>query len=55
MRERADVGLQQIITVIDSDLPLLEDGSRMAFDKSEVVRLLHDQGDEGRLFRMASW
>jgi uncharacterized protein YydD (DUF2326 family) len=55
IRERADEGLQQIITVIDSDLPLLEDGSRMAFDKSEVVRLLHDQGDEGRLFRMTSW
>ena len=55
IRERADAGLQQIITVIDSDLPLLDDGTRMAFDKSEVVRLLHDQGDEGRLFRMASW
>ncbi|MFN9638366.1 MAG: DUF2326 domain-containing protein [Synechococcaceae cyanobacterium] len=55
IRERADAGLQQIITVIDSDLPLLEDGSRMEFDKSEVVRLLHDQGDEGRLFRMSSW
>jgi uncharacterized protein YydD (DUF2326 family) len=55
IRERANAGLQQIITVIDSDLPLLEDGSRMTFDKSEILRLLHDQGDDGRLFRMAAW
>ena len=48
-------GLQQIITVIDSDLPLGEDGSRMAFDDREIVRLLHDQGDGGRLFRMPPW
>lgn len=55
IRERASAGLQQIITVIDSDLPLLEDGSRMTFDESEIIRLLHDQGDDGRLFRMAAW
>jgi uncharacterized protein YydD (DUF2326 family) len=55
LRARSKDGLQQIITVIDSDLPLLEDGSRMTFEENEIVRLLHDQGDGGRLFRMAAW
>lgn len=55
LRARSEAGLQQIITVIDSDLPLEEDGNRMTFDDEEVVRLLHDQGDDGRLFRMPPW
>lgn len=55
IRARCERGLQQIITVIDSDLPLKSDGSRMTFHDSEIVRLLHDQGDDGRLFRMPAW
>lgn len=55
LRARGEAGLQQIITVIDSDLPLQEDGTRMTFDEHEIVRLLHDQGDDGRLFRMPAW
>jgi len=47
-------GVQEIITVIDSDLPY-ENGERFEFEQSEVVRLLHDQGDDGRLFRMPLW
>lgn len=44
-------GLQQIITAIDSDLP---DGPSI-FADHEIVRLLHDAGDDGRLFRMPLW
>lgn len=55
LRARGEAGLQQIITVIDSDLPIQEDGSRMTFEDHEVVLRLHDQGNEGRLFRMPAW
>ncbi len=52
LRRRCGQGLQQIITVIDSDLPLDEHGERLEFPTHEVIRLLHDQGDDGRLFRI---
>lgn len=55
VRKRCDAGLQQIITVIDSDLPTDATGKRLEFASGEVVRLLHDQGEEGRLFRMSAW
>lgn len=49
------LGTQQIITVIDSELPRLPDGERFQFAPDEIIRILHDDGDEGRLFRMPSW
>jgi uncharacterized protein YydD (DUF2326 family) len=48
----AQQGLQYILTVIDSDLPRNEDDSKLLFEPSEVVRELHDEGDDGRLFKM---
>ncbi|WP_411061881.1 DUF2326 domain-containing protein [Vibrio chagasii] len=47
-------GLQFILTVLDSDLPI-EDGTRQYFPKNEVIRELNDKGDEGRLFRMPAF
>jgi uncharacterized protein YydD (DUF2326 family) len=55
MREYAAQGMQHIITLIDSDLPLLPDGRVFAFESDEIILLLHDQGDDGRLFRMPVW
>ena len=55
MRDCANQGVQHIISVIDSELPTEPDGRRFAFDPEEVVLRLHDEGDEGRLFRMAPW
>jgi uncharacterized protein YydD (DUF2326 family) len=55
IRANADEGIQHIITLIDSDLPLLPGGSVFAFEPDEVVLLLHDQGDDGRLFKMPVW
>ena len=55
LQKRCEDGLQQIITVIDSDLPMDENGERLEFAEHETLRLLHDQGDEGRLFRMPAW
>ncbi len=55
MRSQAATGLQQIITVIDSELPELPDGTTFAFEDHEIVLTLHDEGRTGRLFRMPAW
>lgn len=55
IRRFAALGIQQIVTVIDSDLPLDETGARFAFRSDEVVVILHDEDDSGRLFRMSRW
>ena len=44
--------LQLIISVLDSDLPLEENGEKYYFKKHEIIRELHDRGNDGRLFRM---
>lgn len=50
MRKCADRGVQQVVTVIDSDLP-----SPDFFDADEIVLRLHDAGDDGRLFKIPEW
>ena len=55
LRGHADIGIQSIITLIDSDLPTRVEGEAAVFDQSEIVRLLHDEGDDGRLFRVDPW
>jgi len=55
LRDLADLGIQQILTVIDSDLPFDENGEKFSFRDEEVVLTLHDEGPEGRLFRTQSW
>lgn len=54
IREYAGLGLQPIITLIDSDLPLRASGEGAVFESDEVVLSLHDEGAEGRLFKMES-
>lgn len=54
-REYSELGLQSIITLIDSDMPPLEENSDAVFNSAEVVLTLHDEGNDGRLFRMAAW
>lgn len=54
IRRYSTLGLQSIITLIDSDLPSPDDDVPI-FDPSEIVLLLHDEGDDGRLFRMRPW
>ncbi|MEY8201175.1 MAG: DUF2326 domain-containing protein [Colwellia sp.] len=44
-------GLQFIVTVLDSDLPLKNE-KKEYFDSNEIIRELHDRGAEGRLFKM---
>ena len=55
IRAYAAEGIQHIITLIDSDLPLLPDGTVFNFNSDEVVLLLHDHDDTGRLFKMPVW
>lgn len=54
LRAYADLGLQSIITLIDSDLPARPD-DELVFEDEEIIVRLHDKGEDGRLFRMASW
>jgi len=54
LRAYADRGLQSIITLIDSDLPKRAEGDAV-FEGAEIIVRLHDEGEQGRLFRMASW
>ena len=55
IRRYTDMGLQQIITLIDSDLPTREPDAPPVFDPSEIVLLLHDENEQGRLFKMQTW
>lgn len=54
-REYCKLGIQHIVTVIESELPTLASGSKFAFDSSEIILTLSDEGDSGRLFKMPSW
>lgn len=55
MRTYAALGIQQIITLIDSDMPNPEPDEASVFDQSEIVLTLHDENEKGRLFRMKAW
>lgn len=54
-RQYADLGLQPIITLIDSDAPPPSEDGKPVFSPGEIIVTLHDEGDEGRLFRMKAW
>lgn len=50
----AEGRIQYILSVIDTDLPRrIEDEAQIRFADKEIVLLLNDQGDKGRLFKMA--
>jgi len=53
LRNYADLGIQTIITLIDSDMPPTDQGSVFADD--EIILKLHDEDESGRLFKMPSW
>lgn len=55
VRDYASLGLQPMITLIDSDISHLRTSVEPMFDESEIVVRLHDEGDAGRLFRLPSW
>ncbi|MCE0919695.1 DUF2326 domain-containing protein [Pseudomonas alloputida] len=55
IRRYADLGLQPIITLIDSDLPTRAEDDEPVFSADEIVVTLHDEGEHGRLFRTKAW
>ena len=55
IRQYADVGIQTIITVIDSDIPDYKEKSNYMFKPEEIILLLHDEDESGRLFKFESW
>lgn len=55
IRRYAELGLQPIITLIDSDLPARADGNELVFTEDEIVVKLHDEDEQGRLFKMDQW
>jgi len=55
IRKYAELGVQPVITLIDSDLPLRGEKDGLVFDASEIVLTLHDENEHGRLFKMTAW
>ena len=55
IRKYSDLGIQHIITLIDSDLPHDTQARQEFFEDSEIVLKLHDEGTQGRLFKMGAW
>jgi uncharacterized protein YydD (DUF2326 family) len=55
IRRYADFGIQHFITLIDSDLPAIAAGEPPLFVPEEIVLTLHDEGADGRLFRIDAW
>jgi uncharacterized protein YydD (DUF2326 family) len=55
IRSYADLGIQSIITLIDSDLPPRTEKEGPVFTPEEIVLTLHDEAEQGRLFRMKAW
>jgi uncharacterized protein YydD (DUF2326 family) len=47
--------LQYILTLIDSDTPRDSEQKRIQFGDDEIVLHLHDEGIDGRLFKMAEF
>lgn len=55
LRDYAELGLQPIVTTLDADVSLFEEFDTEPISEDEIVRTLHDEGEQGRLFRMPSW
>lgn len=54
IREHSNQGLQHIITLIDSEMPTQNTGSQL-FSEEEIILRLHDENEQGRLFKMPEW
>jgi uncharacterized protein YydD (DUF2326 family) len=49
------MGIQHVITLIDSDLPGHTMAAVPVFDEAEIVVRLHDENESGKLFKMKGW
>jgi uncharacterized protein YydD (DUF2326 family) len=55
VRRYAELGLQPIMTLIDSDLPVRSADDEPIFSNDEIVVTLHDESEQGRLFKTRAW
>ncbi|MGH8557284.1 MAG: DUF2326 domain-containing protein [Methylococcales bacterium] len=55
IRQYASLGIQPIITLIDSDLPVRDEQNGVVFDTEEIILTLHDESEQGRLFKLRTW
>ena len=55
IRKYADLGIQPIITLIDSDMPMRGETGGTVFDPAEIILTLHDENEQGLLFKMKAW
>jgi uncharacterized protein YydD (DUF2326 family) len=46
---------QYILTLIEADMPRDSKGKKVQFGPDEIILHLHDDGDDGRLFKMAEF
>ena len=55
LHQYAELGIQSVITLIDSDLPIRNEKERPVFDPKEIILTLHDENEQGRLFKIRGW
>ncbi len=55
IRQHADLGIQIIITLIDSDFPNRERRDERVFDDDKIILSLHDENEQGRPFKTKAW
>jgi uncharacterized protein YydD (DUF2326 family) len=55
IQKYTEMGIQSIITLIDSDSPEPVKDEDRTFAPEDIVLTLHDENDQGRLFRMKPW
>jgi uncharacterized protein YydD (DUF2326 family) len=55
LRRYADLGIQPVITLIDSDLPVRGEANDKVFEIGEIILTLHDENEQGRIFKMQAW
>ncbi len=55
IRRCTNLGIQSVITLIDSDMPTRDDDVQPLFGEPEIVLLFHDENKDGRLFKMQTW
>src|SRR5690606_32747479 len=55
LRKYSQLGIQIILTTINSDISELSSENNPIFTKDEIILTLHDGGQDGRLFKMPNW
>ncbi len=55
MRAISNKGIQQIVTMIDSDTPNEYGQAKYWLSENEISLVLHDDGEKGRLFKTKNW